>query len=772
MTGPDGLKLEPGARAAQPPPVPPVRRPGLWLIVLAACLGLLAIVDWGHPQSLLIGAGLGVAALVSALLAAWAVGRRRAGGAGGGEPGIGMDDSPEGFLVTATDGTFIHANPAFHRLLSFAADATPSRRVGSLDIVVRSLGGAGAEDLRRLVANVMEGGAGHAEFAVTGRLDGTQWRRMTAERGSDGKRVFWRVEDVTAVREIASIREAEERRLADLVDFLPVGVFSADADGVIRYANQTLARWLGQPPDRLVGTPFADYVVDTGEDGQLTLKDGEGRPFAAALEQSQKDAPVDGGGEDIAYTRSVVIRDMVWADPTSAPPPSDDPAPVDAAAGAPAAIGGGEPGVIAERLRWLFDEAPVGMVLLDLSGTITDCNRAFVKLLGRHREAVLGDAFVERIAREDRGDVAGALSKIVMGTARATHMEVRMPGAGASEFTISLYASRLGDAAGEVAGIVLYLVDATEQKNLEVQFAQSQKMHAVGQLAGGVAHDFNNLLTAMIGFCDLLLTRHGPEDPSFADIQQIRQNANRATNLVRQLLAFSRKQTLEPVRLDVTEALRDLANLLGRLIGEKVALEMAHGRELWAVKGDRSQFDQIVINLCVNARDAMPGGGEITIRTENATVDAPVQRGHDLMPAGAYVKIDIADTGTGIAKEHIEHIFEPFFSTKEAGAGTGLGLSTVYGIVHQTGGFVFVDSAPGEGTTFSIYLPRFDDEPVADAAAGTPAADGAQAGEPAPAPETAASEPDLTGQGTVLLVEDEDAVRMFGARALANKGYT
>jgi len=283
-------------------------------------------------------------------------------------------------------------------------------------------------------------------------------------------------------------------------------------------------------------------------------------------------------------------------------------------------------------------------------------------------------------------------------------------------------------------------------------------MQAVGQLAGGVAHDFNNLLTAMIGFTDLLLARHGPGDPSFADIQQIQQNANRATNLVRQLLAFSRKQTLAPVRLDVAEALNDLSHLLGRLIGEKVELKLEHGRDLKPVRVDRGQFDQVIVNLAVNARDAMPGGGQLTIRTSTFKLNVAVQRGHDLVPPGRYVLIEVVDTGTGIRKEDMERIFEPFFSTKEVGAGTGLGLSTVYGIVHQSGGFIFVDSAPGEGTTFSIVLPEYHED--------------AREAATAKAAVRAAEEPaDLTGAGTVLLVEDEDAVRMFGARALRNKGY-
>jgi len=314
------------------------------------------------------------------------------------------------------------------------------------------------------------------------------------------------------------------------------------------------------------------------------------------------------------------------------------------------------------------------------------------------------------------------------------------------------------DPDGEVSGLVLHFIDTTEQKHLEVQFAQSQKMQAVGQLAGGVAHDFNNLLTAMIGFCDLLLERHAPEDPSFADIMQIKQNTSRATNLVRQLLAFSRKQTLESIDVDPTAALSEMSNLLRRLIGETIKLVMDHGRGLGTIRVDPGQFDQVIINLAVNARDAMPGGGSLTIRTSTVRTDTPIERGLELIPAGEFVLIEVVDTGSGIPRESIGRIFEPFYSTKEKGAGTGLGLSTVYGIVRQTDGFIFVDSARGAGTTFNIYLPRYE---------GT-----AEYGRAARAEATAAAvEVDLTGAGTVLLVEDESAVRMFGARALRNKGY-
>ena len=764
-------------------------RPSFWLVPAIVSCAFLAAIQWDHTQSMIAAVAFGSVAALCLMLALWTALRKGAQAVDDRSlAALATESDVDGVLITNRRGVMVYANPAFHKLLSFAAAENSSRRVKGLDEVVRHLiefEAQGAEEVRRLIAAGLEGSTQAAEFAVPSRQLGfgagdraTAWRRIRiAPIQIDGAKLpamdhlIWRVSDITDRREIEQVRIEDQEKNADLLDFLPVGVFSSDGDGVIQYVNQVLARWLGMPPEHVIGTPFSDYIAGVGDEGEVTLMDGEGRTFVAQLEQSQKDAP-DG---DIAYTRSIIIRNVLWNDPTSmAQVPCAPCAPDEPEAMEPVSLPFSAPAI--DRLHGLFDEAPVGMVLLDLKGNVSDANRAFLKMLGRHRDAVEGLPMADFLAREDRGDLVGALSKIVMGTARATHMEVRMPGAGAREFILSLYASRLSDTEGDVSGIVLHLIDNTEQKNLEVQFAQSQKMQAVGQLAGGVAHDFNNLLTAMIGFCDLLLTRHGPDDPSFADLQQIRQNANRATNLVRQLLAFSRKQTLEPVRLDITEALNDLASLIRRLIGEKVELVMDHGGHLVAVKGDKSQFDQIIINLCVNARDAMPGGGTITLRTENIELTDPVQRSHDLMLPGRYVLVDIADTGTGISKEHIERIFEPFFSTKEAG--TGLGLSTVYGIVHQSDGFIFVDSAPGEGTIFSIYLPEFE-HPTAIAEEGAttlssklePKLELRPEQEFKPDNETI-SDADLTGSAMVLLVEDEDAVRVFARRALENKGYT
>ncbi len=254
------------------------------------------------------------------------------------------------------------------------------------------------------------------------------------------------------------------------------------------------------------------------------------------------------------------------------------------------------------------------------------------------------------------------------------------------------------------------MLETTERRTLENQINQSQKMDMVGQLAGGIAHDFNNVLSAIMMANDFLLNAHKPTDPSFQDIMQIKQNATRAATLVRQLLAFSRRQTLRPQVLDLGDALSDLTMLLRRLIGEKVKLDLVHGRDLWPVKVDVSQFEQVIVNLAVNARDAMPDGGKLTVRTANVTSEEAARLSYKGMPAADYVRIDVADTGSGIAPDIVDKIFEPFFSTKEVGKGTGLGLSTVYGIVKQTGGFVYVDSEAGKGTAFHIFLPRHHPE--------------------------------------------------------------
>jgi two-component system cell cycle sensor histidine kinase/response regulator CckA len=303
--------------------------------------------------------------------------------------------------------------------------------------------------------------------------------------------------------------------------------------------------------------------------------------------------------------------------------------------------------------------------------------------------------------------------------------------------------------------VIAVLNDVTEFKNLELQFVQSQKMQAIGQLAGGVAHDFNNLLTAISGHCDLLLLRHDQSDGDYADLVQIHQNANRAAALVRQLLAYSRKQNLQPEVIDLRNTLSDSTHLLNRLVGERVTLTLDHDPRVSPIRADRRQLEQVLMNLVVNARDAMPAGGNIRIETGNTVLLEGLSRDRVTVPPGRYVELRVHDTGTGIPEDKREKIFEPFWTTKKTGEGTGLGLSTAYGIIKQTGGYIFVDSTIGVGTTFRILIPSHD-APV----------------EFVPTPEVIEQAVPTSGDGVVLLVEDEAPVRAFASRALRLRGFT
>ncbi|NJS40697.1 MAG: response regulator, partial [Rhodobacteraceae bacterium] len=386
-------------------------------------------------------------------------------------------------------------------------------------------------------------------------------------------------------------------------------------------------------------------------------------------------------------------------------------------------------------------------------GVLRSANRAARELVlkGELRSLMFHDLFegLGRPVTDWLGDVVAG--RLPGGT------EVLRARTGGEESFIEVTLRRFTEG-GRVSALAV-LNDATRLKTLEAQFMQSQKMQAIGQLAGGIAHDFNNLLTAISGHCDLLLLRHGRDAPDFADLEQIRQNANRAASLVGQLLAFSRKQTLKPEKLDLEEVLADLTHLLNRLVVERVGLKLSHlgrgpNRALRPVRADRRQLEQVLINLVVNARDAMPDKGSIVIETEPVTLVEGLRRDRAVVPPGDYSVIRVIDHGVGIAAENLQKIFEPFFTTKRVGEGTGLGLSMAYGIVKQSGGFIFADSTPGEGTTFSLYFPAFDGEDL-----------------PAPEPEArrTASKP---GEGVVLLVEDEAPVRAFAGRALRLRGYT
>jgi two-component system cell cycle sensor histidine kinase/response regulator CckA len=645
---------------------------------------------------------------------------------------------PQPRLIVDWKGHVVAVNPAFDEM--FDVDGP-----GPMEALRARLGATepAAAELERMITNAAVGKADRSEINVPGPSGDTEWFNVTvtpiAARPGYAE---WRIEDVTARRQLEQVVREEHEFLLDFLENAPVGFYSVNEEGRFLFVNETLAEWLGRTPEEILNgnMRLGEFVTGAGappldpaaaksgqQHAEVTLKGRHGREIQAHVSQSVVEAR-DGAG---LRTRSVV-RDLTsereWQE----------------------ALRQSE-----HRFARFFEDAPVGIALVDRKGRIRECNRAFGQLAGPERDELIGRPLAELISGEDRPRTQERLNKVAAGSDPGVPLQIRLHGE--PERVASLFVSRMEDGGADSSGLILHFLDTTELKKLETQFTQSQKMQAIGQLAGGVAHDFNNLLTAMIGFCDLLLLRHRPGEQSFADIMQIKQNANRAANLVRQLLAFTRQQTVQPKVLNVTDVLTEISNLLRRLIGEKIDLKMVHGRDLVSVRVDQGQLEQVIVNLAVNARDAMAEGGELTIRTGNATNAEPVRQGLEEMPAGEYVLIEIGDTGAGIPAEHIDRIFEPFFSTKEMGSGTGLGLSTVHGIVKQAGGHVFVDSEVGRGTTFRIYLPAYRGEEMGEARPGEVA--------------DSAVLSDLTGASTVMLVEDEDAVRLFSARALRNKGY-
>ncbi len=402
----------------------------------------------------------------------------------------------------------------------------------------------------------------------------------------------------------------------------------------------------------------------------------------------------------------------------------------------------------------LLDDLPIAVATLDFDGRLLTVNEAALGLLGPQAAPGvplgaliegLGRPIAERLAEAVAGNSSGR-ADLARGRDDNKDMYLRI-------------AFRRIDR-GKTGAVVAVLTDATEMESRERQFIQSQKMQAVGQLAGGVAHDFNNLLTAIMGHCDLIALRQSPSDPDYEDLMQVRQNTIRAAGLVRQLLAFSRQQKLNPEITNLRDTLSELSHLLNRLISEKISLTVECEEDLWPVWLDPQQFDQVIVNLVVNARDAMQDGGRIMIACANRTITQEWRRDRAVVPVGDYVAITFTDQGIGMTEITRSKVFEPFFTTKKVGEGTGLGLSTAYGIVKQTGGYIFIDSRPNVGTTFNILIPRLKEAQMAASATARGRTD-------SEAPEAT----DLTGAGHILLVEDEAPVRAFASRALRLRGY-
>lgn len=421
------------------------------------------------------------------------------------------------------------------------------------------------------------------------------------------------------------------------------------------------------------------------------------------------------------------------------------------------------------QIEALLSRLPLGLAMTDRDGRILFANAAFLRAAG-HEDTIPPPYPSDLVIKEDKGALADAVRRYAQGTPMAGDVAVRLRSSPEEPVSLSLAGVRgLGEGA-----VLLSLKDSSEETRLKREIAQATKMQAVGQLAGGVAHDFNNVLTAIIGYCDLMLMRHTPGDSDYDDIQQVKANSNRAASLTRQLLAFSRQQTLRPQVLQLPDVVAEVYALLKRLIGEKIVLEVTHDRDLGFVRADPTQLEQVLLNLAVNARDAINdklagksdkgssksgSGGVLKLMTRRITASDVRAMKSDILPIGDYTALVVEDNGHGIKPTQIGKIFEPFFTTKEKGKGTGLGLSTVYGIVKQSGGFIFAESEVGKYTRFTMYLPVH----VPDA---SETAEAVKAALPKPEPKR-----EWSVGGRILLVEDEDTVRAVAERALARQGY-
>ncbi len=703
--------LSPASHAAFGAP----RRGGGWTLVLglAAALGSAALLLWVVGDRLFAAAflagvvGLGVILLLRARFSAPRI-------IDAGTPLLdvsllraALDSSTAAVAITDEEGLMVVANDCYGQWFGAA---------GPLDLPLPAdpafLGVAAAEARR-------DGSIAAERIRINGLL-----LRLAVERaGFAGTHLVWtftRSEDLDLVRDARRLITGEAgNRIGE------AGLMAAlaDGDGKLLTANRAfIARAVGQADAAVVGTPLVGLLA-TSEDGQFHFAhEGKG---ASALRIVQ--IPVADGQAPL--TLFLLLDDL----PAGGRLRAEESASINA----------------------LLDFLPLGLALINVDGRFVYLNKAFRKAAGLAQDArplYPGDLVVD----EDKAPVSDAVRRFARGPATSSDMAVRLRAQPEEPVALTLAGARgLGDAA-----VILSLKDNSEADRLKRQVAQATKMQAVGQLAGGVAHDFNNILTAILGYCDLMLMRHTPGDSDYDDIQQIRSNSNRAASLTRQLLAFSRQQTLRPQVLQLPDVISEVSNLLKRLLGETVKLQVKHGRNLGAVRADPGQLEQVIVNLAVNARDAMltkdpMGGGILTLQTFSVSPDEARKLGGDILPPAEYTGLRVSDTGTGIPQNLLGKIFEPFFTTKEIGKGTGLGLSTVYGIVKQSGGFIFAESEEGEGTSFSIYFPvhraELKKRPARDKAAD--------------------ARGELWGTGTILLVEDEAMVRAVAGRARTRPGY-
>jgi two-component system, cell cycle sensor histidine kinase and response regulator CckA len=691
-----------------------------------------------------------------------------------------IDNHPEGTVITDRHGRIVYANHAYGKLTG----ATRVSELQSLEAML-SRNRESTEALYRLTNNLHEGKEGAEEFRLPNAFDPKEtafdskdraqsdahWYRLRTRimplAGATKEPLYiWQLADITAERDDQERFFRELQNAIDYLDHAPAGFFSAGRRGEIFYLNATLADWLGvdltkfQPgslniADLMAGEGLALVQSVQAEPGtkrtetlDLDLRKSNGQSLPVRLIHRVTSARNGASVE----SRTIVLGRQKGDE-------SDQSASIAAA-----------------RFNRFFNNTPMAIASVGGSGQILRTNAPFLKLFSGlvSRDDVERNALLETVMLEsDRTKLQEALAAAKDRQGDIEPIDSRHPTDENRYFRYYVNAVIDQTEQDPEEAAIVNAVEITAQRALETQMAQTQKMNAVGTLAGGIAHDFNNVLTAILLSSDHLLLQARPSDASFSDLMEIKRNANRAAVLVRQLLAFSRKQTMRPTVLNLTDVVGDLRMLVERLIsGSHVKLEVDYGRELWPVKTDLSQFEQVLINLCVNARDAMPDGGKIVVRTRNVTASEAMAMNLRGFEAQDFVLIEVEDSGTGIAPEIMDKIFEPFFTTKDVGKGTGLGLAMVYGIIKQSGGYIYPVSEVGKGTKFMVFLPRFIPEPVTEATRIQNVAD-AEAKAKAVANGETEAPVDLTGKSAVvLLVEDEEAVRRGGKRMLETRGYT
>lgn len=664
------------------------------------------------------------------------------------------DSGTEGVSIVDPSGRVLYANRAYMELTGAENpdEVRPVERLFTSDPSV-------ADAIYRL-AQAVHAGRSHAEEIRVPNAEGVgvRWFRIRSRplgaKGRHATLAAWTLADITRDREKQESAFQSLQHAIDFLDHAPAGFFSSDAQGRVSYLNTTLASWLGYDIAEIgaEGLKITDLVQGTSAALLTNLAPAPGEVKTEVLDVDLKKK--NGTSLPVRLMHRVAFA-------------SDGTPGVSRTLVLSRAKGEDKQDALrAAEVRFarFFHNSPAAIATVDRAGRILSANATFARLFGAAADEKGARQTVFSFVPEgDRAKLEALLAGVLQG--KTTPHEVELPLQGKEGRFVRFFVTPVEQDSGEEGeAAIVHAIDTSEEKKLELSFAQAQKMQAIGEFAGFIAHDFNNVLTTMIGNASLLLVKVRPTDPGFQELNQIRQYGTRAAALVRQLLAFARRETLVPEMLQISDVISDLANgLMRRVVAEKVKIETTYGRDLWPVKADLNQLERVLINLAANARDAMPNGGTLKISTTNVTAEEARKFRYDGMPPAEYVMIEVADTGTGIAPDVVGKIFEPFFTTKDKNKGTGLGLAAVYGIVKQSGGFIYVDSEVGKGTAFRMFLPRYVPS-EGETAAARDAAQTKAASEAKPV--------NLTGRGTVLLVEDEDGVRRFATHALTMRGFT